>query len=772
MSEGKSEKSNPQSRQPPLNGVGHLGMWAFLGVLGIFLTASSWQPKESSLMTRWAAEVTPENVHAEYPRPQLVRDAWLNLNGLWSLALQPELEQERPAAFDREILVPFPVESALSGVMERVDGKRLWYRRTFSVPPAWGDKRVLLHFGAVDWDATVWVNGVRMGRHKGGYDSFSFDVTGALKGAGPQELVVSVWDPSDAWTQPRGKQVRQPEGIWYTPSSGIWQTVWLEPVPQTYVEGLTLEPDIAAGALNVTARTGGAKGNGYIVEVSVQDGKERVAKLTGPAGETLALPLPNAKLWSPDDPFLYDLEVRLLKGDAVVDRVRSYAGMRKIALGRDPQGVTRLFLNDKPLFAFGLLDQGFWPDGLYTAPTDAALRFDLEMTKKFGFNTVRKHVKVEPARWYYHADRLGLLVWQDMPSGDAHVDDGSGEITRTEASAAQFERELKRMIDTHANSPSIVMWVLFNEGWGQYDTVRLSEWLETYDPSRLLNSVSGWNDMGVGDVHDIHSYPDPAVPPQEPGRAAVLGEFGGLGLPLKGHTWQDEANWGYQEYADEGALLNAYRTALETVRDLSISQGLAAAVYTQTTDVETEVNGLLTYDRHVKIPARQLAPAARALYRPLPVTRALTPTSEKAGVTWRYTTERPARGWTEPGFDDASWSRGPGGFGQPDSPGGVVRTAWSTRDLWLRRTFRVPGGTLRDPYLRVHHDEDAEIYLNGQLVAKLPFYTMTYVDIPLDGPARAALRPGLNTLSVTCKKLAFGQYCDAGLYGRVEPETP
>ena len=271
--------------------------------------------------------------------------------------------------------------------------------------------------------------------------------------------------------------------------------------------------------------------------------------------------------------------------------------MRKISLGKDEAGVTRLFLNNQPLFQFGVLDQGFWPDGLYTAPTDAALRYDLEAAKKLGFNTVRKHVKVEPARWYYWADKLGVLVWQDMPNGDALMGPGEGELLRDEDSAEQFDLELKRLLDTHINYPSIVMWVLFNEGWGQYDTARLTEWLKTYDPSRLINSVSGWNDMGVGDVHDIHNYPDPLAPPQEPDRAAVLGEFGGLGLPVVGHTWQDQANWGYQEYENADALLSAYQAMLKTVRNLSEAQGLAAAIYTQLTDVETEVNGLLTYDR-------------------------------------------------------------------------------------------------------------------------------------------------------------------------------
>ena len=578
------------------------------------LMAAAWQPGQSPLTTRWAEDVTPETVHPEYPRPQLVREGWQNLNGLWELAFQPELSQTRPETFDRTILVPFPVESALSGVMESASGQRLWHRRTFTVPAEWTGQ-VLLHFGAVDWDATVFLNGTELGRHRGGYDPFSFDVTDVLTGSGPQELVVNVWDPSDAWTQPRGKQVRNPEGIWYTPSSGIWGTVWLEPVPATYLGSLKLGSDIDAGTLSVAATVQGEPGGQGQLEVTVRDGETTVAELSGPAGEALNIPVPDAKLWSPESPFLYDLEVRLTHNGSVTDSVTSYAGMRKISLGQDERGVTRLFLNNEPLFHFGLLDQGFWPDGLYTAPTDAALRYDLEVTQELGFNTVRKHVKIEPERWYYHADRMGLLVWQDMPNGDAHVAPEEGEIERTPESVEQFELELAEMLGTLGNHPSIVMWVLFNEGWGQFETARLSSWLAERDPTRLLNSVSGWNDVGVGDVHDLHNYPDPIVPPQEADRAAVLGEFGGLGLPLAGNSWQDEANWGYEAYESREALLEALTTSLERLRELRLNEGLAAAIYTQTTDVETEVNGLLTYDRAiVKLDAARVRALVETFY--------------------------------------------------------------------------------------------------------------------------------------------------------------
>ncbi len=429
----------------------------------------------------------------------------------------------------------------------------------------------------------------------------------------------------------------------------------------------------------------------------------------------------------------------------------------------------RLFLNNAPLFHYGLLDQGFWPDGLYTAPTDEALRYDLEVTKQLGFNMVRKHVKIEPRRWYTWADRLGLLVWQDMPSGGQHAGRDAGEIVRSPAAAAQFEQELKRMVDVHRNHPSIVMWVLFNEGWGQYDTTRLTEWLKGYDPGRLVDSASGWNDLGVGDVHDIHAYPGPSAPETDDGRAAVLGEFGGLGLPIPGLTWQNQANWSYRGFDDAVALMDAYSEQLEELRELITREGLAAAVYTQTTDVEIEVNGMMTYDRSlIKMDAVNAKWAARKLYWPAPVTRTLVPTSEQQGISWRFTTEQPALSWQQPGFDDSTWQEAPGGFGRPDSPGAVVRTEWTAPEIWLRHTFDFEDTFLENPYLRLHHDEDMNVYLNGELIAKLPFYTTRYVEVDLDERARSAIRPGANVLAIHCKKLAFGQYCDAGLYDRIE----
>ena len=422
--------------------------------------------QNQTMVTRWAAEVTPDNVLPEYPRPQMVRPQWLNLNGLWQYTTTPP-NQERPTEYTGEILVPFPVESALSGVQQRVDGRHLWYRRTFTIPQDWRGQRVLLHFGAVDWRTTVWVNGTELGTHVGGYDPFSFDITDTLLDQDSQELVVDVWDPTEG-TQPRGKQVLNPDAIWYTPTTGIWQTVWLEAVPQVSIADLRLETDVDNQRLKVrTILRGNESNRTYTVQINVLDGAEVVATATGNADGVVEVAIENPRLWSPDSPFLYDLQIALLEDGTEIDRVTSYFGMRKIAVQPDSNGVPRLWLNNQPLFQFGLLDQGFWPDGLYTAPTDEALRYDIEVTLQLGFNVIRKHVKVEPQRWYYWADRLGVLVWQDMPSGDASVDAGQGEIQRSERSAAQFELELQRMIDTHYNHPSIVLWVIFNEGWGQ-----------------------------------------------------------------------------------------------------------------------------------------------------------------------------------------------------------------------------------------------------------------------------------------------------------------
>jgi len=437
--------------------------------------------------------------------------------------------------------------------------------------------------------------------------------------------------------------------------------------------------------------------------------------------------------------------------------------MRKISLGKDKEGVTRIFLNNKPLFQFGPLDQGWWPDGLYTAPTDEALRYDIEVLKKLGCNMLRKHVKVEPARLYYWCDKLGLLVWQDMPNGDRHIGGRDSDLERSDESAEQFELELKRVIEAFRNHPCIIMWVPFNEGWGQYDTSRIVDFIKELDPTRLVNNTSGWADRGVGDVHDIHRYPGPAAPPTEEDRAAVLGEFGGLGLPVKGHTWRDEKSWSYRGYKTREELTDAYLALIENLRSL-IGGGLCAGVYTQTTDVEIEINGLMTYDRAmIKMDVEKAAAANRRLYLPPPVVKTIVPTSQRQKQSWRYTTSEPRIGWYRTGFLDSAWQEGKGGFGTEKTPGAVVGTVWNSSGIWLRRTFELKDKALSRPQLLIHHDEDAEVYINGLLVAKLEGYTSSYVQVRLDEKARKALRVGSNCLAVHCTQTTGGQYIDVGL---------
>ena len=559
--------------------------------------ASTWAPVTGRIMTRWAAEVGPEAVLPEYPRPQMVRERWLNLNGLWDYAITAK-EAGRPGDWDGQILVPFAVESALSGAGRPVgSAKALWYRRTVSVPRDWRGGRVLLHFGAVDWECTVWINGLESGTHRGGYDPFTLDITGALKRGAKQEIALRVFDPTDDDNSAiaRGKQVMKPHGIFYTAVTGIWQTVWLEPVADPYIVRLKAVPDIDAAVLAIEAELAGEI-DGTRLRVTVSRGQEIVSESELPADGPASLEIPRPRLWSPSDPALYDIRVTLSKDGRAVDEVRSYAGMRKIALGKDARGVNRLFLNNEPLFEFGPLDQGWWPDGLYTAPTDAALRYDVETIKALGLNMLRKHVKVEPERLYYWCDTLGLLVWQDMPSALYKREALTAEALA--ARDAQFEGEWRSIMDALGNHPSIVMWVPFNEGWGQYDTERIAAWTKRYDPSRLVNNASGWTDKGAGDVCDVHSYPGPDMPPLEEARASVLGEFGGLGLPLTGHLWQAEGNWGYRNFDDTRAFETRYTDLIEALYPL-VDKGLAAAVYTQTSDCEIEVNGLMTYDREI-----------------------------------------------------------------------------------------------------------------------------------------------------------------------------
>jgi beta-galactosidase/beta-glucuronidase len=602
------------------------------------LSAQNWKPANPKLMTEWGEKVSPENAWKEYPRPQFVRESWLNLNGLWDYAIAPKTAGQ-PVKFDGKILVPYAVESALSGAGKSFTPQdRLWYRRTVTLPKDWADHRVLLHFGAVDYECVLWVNGGIVGSHVGGSDAFSFDATEFLK-SGENELSLAVTDPTDTGEQPRGKQQLSPKGIWYTPVSGIWQTVWLEPVPkENYLAELRFTPDVDGKRLKIIPLANTAvEQDDLAVKITARAKDKVVGSTTIRVNREGILNLSDIQLWSPESPFLYDLTAELVRVKAPfenrtegknrsklpsfgeqeratyaklepigkpIDKVESYFAMRKLSLGAGPKSQQpHLRLNDKPIFQHGPLDQGWWPDGLLTPPSDEAMIWEIKWLKDAGFNMLRKHIKVEPARYYYHCDRLGILIWQDMPSGFnkalRNYREDHGEPVRLSTSREQHELELRRMIDRLYNHPSIVMWVIHNEGWGQYESPALSRWVKAIDSSRWVNGISGWLDQNVSDIYDIHTYQEiPLAPSQKDDRAIVIGEYGGVGWPVAGHLWDAEKrNWGYQTYQTQEDYAKALTKKVEALVPMVRDLGLSAAVYTQTTDVEGEVNGFMTYDR-------------------------------------------------------------------------------------------------------------------------------------------------------------------------------
>ncbi|WP_235298556.1 glycoside hydrolase family 2 protein [Portibacter marinus] len=567
-----------------------------------FLTLSAqWQPAGDKIKTSWASEVDPENPLPEYPRPIMKRDHWQSLNGLWDHAIT-EYGAPRPKEWDGKILVPFPVESSLSGVMKEVgQDKEVWYQTSFDIPEDWKE-RVILHFGAVDWRADVWLNDIKIGAHEGGYDPFNFDITPFVE-EGNQELVVKVWDPTSNGPQPRGKQVTNPRGIWYTPVTGIWQTVWIEHVPEVAIDHIKLTPDIDQNTVAVQVDAGGAQ-FGDIIEVKALENGTVISSSKAAVGESAELFIENPQLWSPEQPHLYDCSIRLIRGGEILDEVESYFAMRKISTQKDEQGIVRMQLNNQDYFQYGTLDQGWWPDGLYTAPTDEALKYDIEKTKEYGFNMIRKHVKVEPQRWYYHCDKIGMLVWQDMPNGDRNegwqmrkMFDGN-ENVRSAESEQIYRKEWEAIIEFLYSYPSIVVWVPFNEAWGQFKTKEITAWTEVLDPTRLVNSASGGNHIQTGDILDIHHYPNPEMYLYDATRVNVLGEYGGIGLPVEGHLWNRDGNWGYIKFQSSEEATDEYVKYARQLADL-VKVGFSGAIYTQTTDVEGEVNGLMTYDREV-----------------------------------------------------------------------------------------------------------------------------------------------------------------------------
>lgn len=734
--------------------------------LSVLSSQAAWKPVPGQIMTRWAAEVDPKCPLPEYPRPQMVRVEWQNLNGLWDYAVTP-IEAASSAIGDGQILVPFAIESALSGVKRTfTDKEKLWYKRTFDVPASWrtAGRRVILHFGAVDYECTVKVNGRKAGSHAGSSDAFNFDITDLLVPGDKQEVSLEVTDPTDNGRQPRGKQVFKPGGIRYTAVSGIWKTVWMEPVAKQHITSFKGVPDIDKGTYTVAADV--ALPEGARVAYTVLDGGKEVAKGSGVSGEKVVLGIPSAKWWSNETPFLYDLKMTVTdKAGKTVDEVKSYFGMRKISIAKDEKGFNRIMLNNKFVFQYGFLDQGWWPESLLTAPTEEALVFDVDFTKRAGFNTIRKHIKIESDRFYYHCDKTGVIVWQDAVSGDKFnaKDFYNRPVEKDPVAAKQFETELKAMIDQLYNYPCIVNWVVFNEGWGQYGGTTWIDWTKRYDPSRLAE-VSGWVDMGNGDINDVHHYPDPArVDNPGPNRAFAVGEFGGLGLPVKGHLWNpDMRNWGYSTFDSKDKLEEKYKYLIFHLRTM-IPEGLSAAIYTQTTDVEGEVNGMLTYDRAVeKIPAAELAAIHAPLYGKQMTLKVAMDDSQKSGKEWYYTTVQPETDWYGTSAPKG-WKQGKAPFGfMPPSmmthlsyyertdPATVPATEWKSPDIWIWREFdlsEIPS----NPYLRMRYEVNFEVYINGVPAYELAgrgahYYNTAWFKI--SDKAIKSLKKGKNTIAI------------------------
>lgn len=736
--------------------------FSILLVISFSSTIAQWKPVGDKIATEWKAEVNTDNAWKEYPRPQLVRQTWKNLNGLWEYAIV-EKGKSSPEQFQGEILVPYCIESSLSGVKKALlPTQELWYKRSISVPNDWRNKNVILHFGAVDYKTTVYVNDKLVGEHTGSSDPFSFDITPYVNLSGNQEIKVKVWDPTDSDIQPRGKQALKPFGFWYTAVSGIWQTVWLEPVNKTSIQVLNPVPDIDNKLITLHSVVANRSGN-ELLKVKISFKGKTISEQVVKYKDALSFKLSDPVLWSPDLPAIYDLDIQLKRGSEVLDSFTSYFAMRKIALGKDVNGYTKLMLNNKPLFQWGVLDQGWWPESLLTPPSDEALKYDMEVVKRLGFNMIRKHIKVEPARFYYHADTMGLLVWQDMPSGflkiqhpEQHVKfDAKEDWKRPEDSAKDFEKEWKSIIDNLKFFPSIVVWVPFNEGWGQYDSKRIAAWTQNYDKARLVNATSGWTDRNVGDMFDAHQYPGPSMEPgeQNPGRAIVLGEFGGLGWPIKGHLWEDSRrNWGYRTYLDKAEYTLEYSKVIKNVYPL-ISRGLAAAIYTQTSDVEAEVNGLMTYDRKVlKVPEDEARALHEQLFRAYSKHQMLISDSEVKSSSLNISSEFPGEGWNLNSSLITNFKKveGPAKLKQGDS-------------VWAINSFSNAqlSGKLA---MKLYAQGDLKIYLNGNLVYDKKILTKRHYDELNLSDFNQYVKEGQNIIGLELKNVTADSDFDFGVY--------
>lgn len=748
-------------------------------VLAIMLTLvesvraqSTWTKQTAPVMTPWGEQLTADNVWQEYPRPSMKRQEWMNLNGVWKYFKRTSINydyERNTTSFSKAILVPFPVESALSGIMDKSysSNRRAthMYRRTFTLPDAFSDKNVLLHFGAVDWRCYIYVNGQLAGTHDGGSVPFALDITSFLKESGTQELQVAVWDPTDGG-QPNGKQSVSPSGIWYTPNSGIWQTVWLEPVSPTHIESYEPIPDIDNSNVSIKVKTSAS----CTVTLTVKDGDNTIVEQTGPSDQTFTLPIPSAKLWSPDEPNLYDLEITAKEQGQEVDKVTGYFGMRKFSRAMI-DGHPAVLLNNKPLYMYGPLDQGWWPDGLLTPPSYEAMVYELQVMKDFGMNMVRKHIKLENDLWFEWCDRNGLVVWQDMPSGC-----GSGAIGNIEYAMQNFYRENEELIEATRHHPCIGAWVVWNEGWGQHAERGMAHTMRAvnsvmnanHDPGRFVHAVTGWVDVEMGDFLDVHSYPSPGAATNAVNeRVASCGEFGGINLFIENHMWAG-SDVNYTTVEDAETYANLYDRYTDRLGELQQEKGLWMSVYTQITDVEQECNGILTYDRKVmKVsPAQQQMMRDKILrtinYRYKDVTTIVPAGDENSSIQWKYTTTEPAADWFTTDFAASGWKTGSAGFG------GGGRTPWSSSDIWIRRTFKINSfdmSRLPDLRLWLFHDEDAEIYINGLLAAKMTGYNTKYEAWPLLPEAQQSLKfDGTdNVIAIHCKQTTGGQFIDCGL---------
>ena len=567
----------------------------------MFSEKLEWCPAGNKIKTKWGKNLEPNKVWQEYPRPQLERKQWLNLNGIWSYSIT-DVNSQKPDNFDGEILVPFSIESSLSGVMKSLNEKQiLWYYKEFEIPDNWKDKNIIIHFNAVDWICELYINDNKIGEHSGGYSEFSFDITKNII-EGKNKILLRVFDPSDKGYQAVGKQTLNPNVIWYTSISGIWQTVWLEPVNEIYIKKLEINNDYDKKEIKINVKLN--LDEKLPLEASLLFKDDELMKLKGSSNSEIVFNIPDKHFhpWSPKEPNIYSFNINLFDNNQkIIDSIVSYTTLRKVEQKKDKNGIYRIYLNNKPLFNMGTLDQGYWPDGLYTPPSEEAMIYDINKLKELGFNTIRKHIKIEPYRYYYYCDKIGMLVWQDMPSGDRQNNkweflklNAGDDVNRSEESKNNYYKEWSEIIDNLKFFQCIIVWIPFNEGWGQFDTEKVVEFTKKQDSTRLINAASGGNHRICGNFLDLHSYPHPAQYLKVDNLINILGEFGGLALDIKGHTWKED-NWGYKTCKSKEEVTEKYEEYINLL--INSFKSFSAAIYTQTTDVEIEINGLITYDR-------------------------------------------------------------------------------------------------------------------------------------------------------------------------------